>query len=123
MEKIFLLSFAVILSGQLIFSSFEKNASGATGSYNAAFYLIVPFINDFKITYIQPFGISLDFGEEDIRPHEAVNFGCQERVQFRVSASGKLGNIWLDYPHSYQFNIVVNDKYIEYFCPGLSKKG
>ena len=116
MKKIWLLSFAVIFLGQLILSSCEKNPADAAESDNTAPSLIVPFINDYDITYIQPFGVPLDFGEGDIRPHEAVDFGCREGVEFKASASGKLGNIWLNYPHSYQFNIVVNNKYIVHYC-------
>lgn len=78
--------------------------------------LCVPYINEYDITYIQPFGILLHFGDNDIRPHAAVDFGCDDSVEFKASASGTLGNIWLDYPHSYQFNIIINDKYVVHYC-------
>ena len=76
----------------------------------------IPYINEHDITYIQPFGVPLDFGNGDIRPHAAVDFGCNDSVEFFASATGILGNIWLNYEHSYQFNIVINDKYIVHYC-------
>ncbi len=78
--------------------------------------LIVPYLDSAQVTYIQPFGVPLDFGGGDIRPHAAVDFGCPDSVEFRASASGILGDIWLNYPHSYQFNIVVNDSYVVHYC-------
>jgi hypothetical protein len=78
--------------------------------------LCVPYFNESDITYIQPFGVPLDFGNGDIRPHAAVDFGCNDGVEFKASESGTLGNIWLNYPHSYQFNIIVNEKYIVHYC-------
>ena len=74
--------------------------------------LTVPYIDESDVTYIQPYGVPLDFGDNDIRPHAAVDFGCNDGVEFKASASGVLGNIWLEYPHSYQFNIEINDQYI-----------
>lgn len=78
--------------------------------------LTVPYIDESDVTYIQPFGVPLDFGDGDIRPHAAVDFGCDDGAEFKASASGTLGNIWLNYPHSYQFNIVINDKYVVHYC-------
>ena len=78
--------------------------------------LDVPYIKESDVTYIQPFGVPLDFGGGDIRPHVAIDFGCEDGVEFLASASGTLGTIWLNYPHSYQFNIVINDKYIVHYC-------
>ena len=78
--------------------------------------LTVPYIDESDVTYIQPFGVPLDFGDNDIRPHAAVDFGCDDGVEFKASASGVLGNIWLNYPHSYQFNIEINDQYIVHYC-------
>jgi len=77
--------------------------------------LSVPYSNDADITYMQPFGVPLDFDGE-IRPHAAVDFGCQDSTEFLASVSGTLGNVWLEYTHSYQFNIVVDDKYIVHYC-------
>ncbi len=78
--------------------------------------LTVPYINESDVTYIQPFGIPLTFGENDVRPHAAVDFGCNDGVEFTASSSGVLGNIWLNYPHSYQFNIIINDRYTLHYC-------
>lgn len=78
--------------------------------------LTVPYINESDVTYIQPFGVPLDFGNNDIRPHAAIDFGCDDGIEFKASASGILGNIWLNYPHSYQFNIVIDDQYIVHYC-------
>jgi hypothetical protein len=80
------------------------------------FVLSIPYIDESDVTYIQPFGVPLDFGDGDIRPHAAIDFGCNDSVEFKASASGILGDIWLNYPHSYQFNIVINDKYIVHYC-------
>lgn len=77
--------------------------------------LSVPYIHEADVTYIQPFGVPLDFGDE-IRPHAAVDFGCPDQTEFKASASGVLGNIWLNYPHSYQFNIVIDDRTIVHYC-------
>ena len=70
--------------------------------------LCLPYISESDVTYIQPFGVPLHFGENDIRPHAAVDFGCNDGVEFKASESGILGNIWLEYSHSYQFNIIVD---------------
>ena len=78
--------------------------------------LSVPYLDETDVTYIQPYGVPLDFGNGDIRPHMAVDFGCNDGVEFKASASGILGNIWLNYPHSYQFNIVINDEYTVHYC-------
>ncbi len=78
--------------------------------------LTVPYIDESDVTYIQPFGVPIDFGDNDIRPHAAIDFGCDDGVEFKASASGVLGNIWLDYPHSYQFNIQFNNQYIVHYC-------
>jgi hypothetical protein len=78
--------------------------------------LCVPYINESDITYIEPFGVLLDFGDGDMRPHAAVDFGCNDGVEFKASESGTLGNIWLEYTHSYQFNIIINEKYIVHYC-------
>ena len=77
--------------------------------------LILPYIHDADITYMQPFGVPLDFDGE-IRPHAAVDFGCPDSTEFIASVSGTLGNIWLEYAHSYQFNIVVDDKNVVHYC-------
>jgi hypothetical protein len=78
--------------------------------------LSVPYLDETDVTYIQPYGVPLDFGNGDIRPHMAVDFGCNDGVEFKASASGTLGNIWLEYTHSYQFNIIIDDKYIVHYC-------
>jgi hypothetical protein len=78
--------------------------------------LCLPYINESDITYIQPFGVLIDFGDNDMRPHAAVDFGCNDGVEFKASESGTLGSIWLEYSHSYQFNIIINDKYIVHYC-------
>ena len=75
----------------------------------------VPYISEEDITYIQPFGVPLDFNG-DIRPHAAVDFGCDDSTEFMASVSGTLGNIWLEYEHSYQFNIVVDERYVVHYC-------
>jgi len=116
MKNFILKSITVLLSSLMILSIYCKNPSETSDSDNSVPILIVPFINDNDITYIQPFGIPLDFGEGDIRPHAAVDFGCGDGVEFIASASGTLGDIWLNYPHSYQFNIVINDKYTIHYC-------
>jgi hypothetical protein len=77
--------------------------------------LSLPYMDDADVTYIQPFGIPLDFGDT-IRPHAAVDFGCPDQTEFKASASGVLGNIWLNYPHLYQFNIVVDDQTVIHYC-------
>jgi hypothetical protein len=76
----------------------------------------IPYIKESDVSYIQPFGVPLDFGGGDIRPHEAIDLGCDDGVEFIASATGTLGNIWLNYPHSYQFNIVINENYIIHYC-------
>ncbi len=78
--------------------------------------LCLPYINESDISYIQPFGVLLHFGENNIRPHAAVDFGCDDGVEFKASESGILGNIWLEYSNSYQFSIIINDKYIVHYC-------
>jgi hypothetical protein len=77
--------------------------------------LSAPFIDASDLTYIQPFGVPLDFGDT-IMPHAAVDFGCADQTEFKASASGILGNIWLEYEHSYQFNIIVDDRHIVHYC-------
>ncbi|MFO7890885.1 MAG: hypothetical protein R6V04_11160 [bacterium] len=114
MKNIYLLLYAVLSLCLIIVSSCKKNPSDTYESNNTTPSFIVPFINDSDVTYIQPFGVPLDFGEGNIRPHAAVDFGCEDGVEFIASASGTLGDIWLNYPHSYQFNIVINDKYTLY---------
>jgi hypothetical protein len=78
--------------------------------------ICVPYISENDVTYIQPFGVLLDFGGGDMRPHAAIDFGCGDSVEFRAGATGVLGSIWLEYPHSYQFNIVINDRLIVHYC-------
>lgn len=78
--------------------------------------LTVPYIDETDVNYIQPFGVPLDFGNNDIRPHAAVDFGCEDSIEFKASATGIIGNIWLNYPYSYQFNIEINDHYIVHYC-------
>ena len=109
---------ALFFSCVIFFSSCNKKTAETTQTEPADSppSLIVPYFNTSNVTYIQPFGVPLDFGGGDIRPHAAVDFGCGDGVEFVASASGTLGNIWLEYPHSYQFNIIINDKYIVHYC-------
>jgi hypothetical protein len=90
--------------------------TASTEPENTPPVLIVPYKSASDVTYIQPFGVPLDFGGGDIRPHEAVDFGCSDGIEFVASASGTLGNIWLNYPHSYQFNVVIDDEHIVHYC-------
>ena len=92
----------LVFSSVLFFCDGIKNPSDTTQKEptDTPPSLIVPYINTSDVTYIQPFGVPLDFGGGDIRPHAAVDFGCDDGVEFIASASGILGNIWLNYPHS-----------------------
>jgi len=89
----------------------DSNNNGET----APLTLILPYIHDTDVTYMQPFGVPLDFDGE-IRPHAAVDFGCPDSTEFVASASGTLGSIWLEYTHSYQFNIIVDDNHVVHYC-------
>jgi hypothetical protein len=118
MDSVYKKSFALILFLLSFFiPNCKKNPSDAEDTAGTApLDLIVPYISDSDVTYIQPFGVPLDFGGGDIRPHAAIDFGCDNEVEFVASASGTLGNIWLEYTHSYQFNIVIDEKHIVHYC-------
>ncbi len=116
-----ILFLAIIINSRCTKNQHENEPEGPadTNSENlipSAPVLCVPYINESDVTYIQPFGVLIDFGDGDMRPHAAVDFGCNDGVEFKASESGTLGNIWLEYPHSYQFNIIINDKYIVHYC-------
>jgi hypothetical protein len=108
--------FAYVIIETGFFDSSEKDSDEEPDIITPP-VLTVPYLYEENITSVQPYGVLINYGDDDWRPHLAIDFAGPNGTLFKASAAGEIGTLWLvEYGQTYQLNILINEKYILHYC-------